>query len=391
MNEIDIEPYFQPIFSMSSKDICGFEVLARGRSGTGGLVQPDLLFRDKNADDRIRIDRIVREKAFEKLSRLSGTKRLFINVMPEYFLRIQNIRQDSHLLRMCRRYGVPPENIVIEITEHAADRFPEIVRTVKAYQEAGFVIAIDDWGAEHSNFERLSMIRPSIVKLDGQFLWEAASDPNIAEIFCTAAAMISKLGVKVIAEGVEKAEYLYMALDAGCPMAQGFLLGTPAPDIPDKSRLNGLLDRVFFQYRDGKIKHLIREKKRINQYARAMTGELKKILSLKPSTGELLVHLRDIMEKHREVVKAYVLSPEGVQVSANLIKTDGHIRPDAGFVQKDWSWRPYYLETLVNRQLFQSRYTVSGPYVDPETGRSIITVCIDLDRHIVCVDFIMED
>jgi EAL domain-containing protein (putative c-di-GMP-specific phosphodiesterase class I) len=67
-------------------------------------------------------------------------------MLPDNFLGIQEIENQSHLLKICRKYQVRCNRVVIEITEKATDRFPEIVSTLQKHAALGFKISIDDWG-----------------------------------------------------------------------------------------------------------------------------------------------------------------------------------------------------------------------------------------------------
>lgn len=389
---MEVFSYFQPIVTMSTKDVYGYESLARGLNRAGNTILPAELFHPNRMEENRIIECIVRKNAFELFAGKSSLKtKLFVNNFPENFLMISDVRRDSHLVKLCEQFDIDPGRVVIEITEKAANRFPEIVSVLREYREIGFEIAIDDWGAEHSNFDRLAMLMPSIVKFDAKFLWRATSSPLIAEIFRSAVSMISKLGISVIAEGIETAEHLYMALEAGCPMAQGYLFGKPAADLPAVRDHRAVLNEAFFHYKNGRMRHLIREKKRIDSRAGKIDAELTDCWKLKPTNGQILARLEELMKRDPDILKAYVLDPFGVQVSPNLVRTNGKVDRDFEVLNRDWSWRPYYLETLVNNKLYENGYTVTGPYVDPCAGAGVFTVSIMLDKHMVCVDFLGED
>jgi EAL domain-containing protein (putative c-di-GMP-specific phosphodiesterase class I) len=354
------------------------------------FVLPDKLFQGRDIEAHRRIDRIVREKAFSSLSKWPEDRKIFLNMLPDHFLCVKDIEKDSHVLKTCRKYGVANEQVVIEITERATDRFPEIIPILKEYAEMGFTIAIDDWGAEYSNFDRLASLMPSVVKFDARFLWRATSNPSIAEIFCAAVSMALKLGIQVVVEGVETEEHLYMALDAGCPMAQGFLFARPAVSIPDQSRFIGLLDKAFYSYREGKVRHLIKEKKKIRYYVDNIVETLSSCINKGIVYEDLLKKLHQLLPFHGEIINAYILNHCGIQISPNFFCTSGNISLDENMVNRDWSWRPYYIRTTVNRQLFESKYTITGPYIDPNNGKSMHTVCIVMDQYMLCMDLSID-
>lgn len=391
INGTELIPYFQPIVAMSKKEIFGFEVLARGIDKQGNLVMPQKLFQGLDKKTELHIDRIIREKAFEKYSKESMTGQLFLNFFPDYFLRIQDIQRDSHLLDICNRYGMEPENVVIEITEKASQRFPEIATILKQYIRMGFQVAIDDWGAESSNFDRLALLMPSIVKIDAQLLWQGVSNSSNAEIFCSAASMAMKLGIDVITEGAELIEHFYLSLDAGCPFVQGFLFGKPDSSFCEKANYYNFINKAFMNYRSGKIHHIIKEKKRINFFLDKIRKELQEDFSSTIVYANLLNHINNLMTQHKDIVKSYILDRSGIQISPNLLQNEQGIIEDERIVNRDWSWRPYYIRSLVNQNLFQSQHTVAGPYIDPENGNSIFTVCIILGDFLICLDINNED
>ena len=388
---IDLYPYFQPIVSMAGKNVYGFEILARGMDQNGNHLLPKDIFCSIDRKLYIERDQLVREKAFQIISDLKRknniSSRFFFNIPPENLLTIRDIDTESHLVHLCEKYDVAPGNIVIEITERATDRFPDIVSLLSEYKKRGFIIAIDDWGAEHSNFDRLAMLMPDIVKFDANFLWRATNHPHISEIFSSAVSMISKLGMVVIAEGIETVENLYMALEAGCPLIQGFLLARPNPELDPFKKFNTFLDDAFRFYRDGKIRHMIREKNKIRSYVDTIHSDLEEFAGKVTDTDQLIERIQALLNRQKDIIKAYVLDPTGVQISPNYVRTNGSISLDPTKLDKDWSWRPYYLEALVNKELFNSKYTITGPYVDPDIGMSVFTVCIVLDRYMMCVDY----
>jgi EAL domain-containing protein (putative c-di-GMP-specific phosphodiesterase class I) len=383
---IELIPYFQPIISMSKKDVFGVEVLARGLDASGSLVYPDRLFCGSDADAHKRIDRIIREKALSGLSAFPPEWRIFINMLPNNFLGIRDIEKQSHLLKTCRKYNISYDRVVIEITEKATDRFPEIAPILKEYARLGFQIAIDDWGAEYSNFDRLALLLPSIVKFDARFLWRATSTPSIAEIFCAAVTMALKLGINVIVEGIEKEEHLYMALDAGCPLAQGYLFARPGKSVQNRNQFGTLLNKAFLNYREGKVHHLITEKKRVRHYMDDILNNLRHCFDADAVYDDLYNALLSILPEHGELINAYILNHGGIQISPNLSCECGEIRINEHMINRDWSWRPYYIHTLVNQRLFESKYTITGPYVDPNNGISMFTVCIIIGQYMLCMD-----
>lgn len=387
MTDYILLPYFQPIVSMSDKEIYGYEVLARGRERGGRMVMPGEIFTSDEPEKNLDIDRRIRELAVEMAAVSSISCPLFFNVSPHNLLMVQNVEKESQIYQLTREYDIPPEKIVIEITEKTAEGIQDIAAILDEYKKFGFRIAIDDWGAGYSNFERLSRILPDMVKIDAGLLWSAVSDRAIAEIFCSAVSMITHMGIQVIAEGVENLSHMYMVLESGCSRVQGYFLAEPAPVFQENNAFSGKLNSVFSRYRKGRINNLLGRRQRIDSYINAVNYAFCDMMRTNITYEELFARVKDFMIRKSVIGKAYILDINGLQVSPNMKRDNGFIAEDLTKMGKDWSWRPYYLESIVNREALRSRATVTGPYLDPEIGKNCYTVSLMIDPFIICIDF----
>jgi EAL domain-containing protein (putative c-di-GMP-specific phosphodiesterase class I) len=259
---IKLIPYFQPIVSISSGTIRGMEVLARGITKDGEIISPAGLFKKDDIKHNKFISQKVRELALKQYAESRQTCSLFLNIFPSHFLFINDVKQDSHIWKYCKNFDINPCKVVIEVTEKAADEFEKIAYILNDYAKLGFKIAIDDWGSGHSNFDRLSILKPSLVKIDASFLWNAVSDPATAEAFCLASSMISRMGIEVIIEGIENVEHLNMSLDAECSLAQGFFFEKPSPYFPDSKSFAERFNSALSNYCESKILHIKNRKKK---------------------------------------------------------------------------------------------------------------------------------
>jgi diguanylate cyclase (GGDEF)-like protein len=120
------------------------------------------------------------------------------------------------------------------------------------YVLQGFRVALDDLGAEHQSFATLLRIRPSVVKLDGVLVRGIERDPSRQHLLATLAEFGRRSGIEIVAEGIETRAQLGAVLAAGITLAQGFLLGRPAPspqrpapDILADLRARARTDRAY--------------------------------------------------------------------------------------------------------------------------------------------------
>jgi EAL domain-containing protein (putative c-di-GMP-specific phosphodiesterase class I) len=100
---------------------------------------------------------------------------------------------------------------------------------LRQLHDAGFVLAIDDFGAGHSSLSRLRDLPVDMLKVDRSFLAAAPEDPQASAIVGAVLALATGLGMTTVAEGVETIAQHDFLRDAGCPLAQGFHLGRPMP------------------------------------------------------------------------------------------------------------------------------------------------------------------
>jgi EAL domain-containing protein (putative c-di-GMP-specific phosphodiesterase class I) len=121
-----------------------------------------------------------------------------------------------------------PGMLVCEITEHAAPNDKVLVAIAREMRRNGLRIAVDDFGAGHSTEDRLKLIEPDIVKIDGPWFALLCRYPAAERLFKSLVGLLHDRGVKILVEGIEQPNQLRVALEGGADLLQGFLLGRPA-------------------------------------------------------------------------------------------------------------------------------------------------------------------
>ncbi|MBX9926647.1 MAG: EAL domain-containing protein [Hyphomicrobiaceae bacterium] len=128
-------------------------------------------------------------------------------------------------------HGVTPSNICVEITETAGALDSDGFRDgIAALKRAGFRLAIDDFGCGHSGLQLLYETAPDFIKIDRFFVQNLNSDGKKRVFIRSLTDMAHKLGIKVVAEGVESAQEHHFARDMGCDYVQGWFAGRPQLD-----------------------------------------------------------------------------------------------------------------------------------------------------------------
>lgn len=124
-------------------------------------------------------------------------------------------------------FGLAPAMLVCEITEQSADD-ALLSRLVREMRRDGIRIAIDDFGTGHSTEERVSLLNPDIVKIDGTWFAEFCRHAAAERFFRPLVSTLHDRGAKVLVEGIENPTHLRVALEGGVDLLQGYHLARPA-------------------------------------------------------------------------------------------------------------------------------------------------------------------
>ncbi|WP_347557208.1 EAL domain-containing protein [Robbsia sp. KACC 23696] len=236
---IDLKSHFQPLFSLSHQKAVGFEVLLRGHRADGTAVSPPHIFSADPKADLSDLDRLTQRLHLTTARRaLPQGAWLFLNVLPATFLRPDH---PAFLADLVENAGLVTSNVVIEVLESQGGDITALSEAAARYRHKGFLIAIDDFGAGHSNLDRLLRIQPDIVKLDGELIrarCRATTQPMLPYLV----SLLHNVGMLVVVEGVETAEDLLLAVESNVDIVQGYLLGRP--DLAANLTVSGSSERV---------------------------------------------------------------------------------------------------------------------------------------------------
>ncbi len=227
----DLELWFQPQFDIKNGIFSGAEALVRWKMPDGSLVSTQKLVEVAESSRLIAdLGNFVLEAAAKAIFELEAEGiplRIAVNVSPAHFL-YSNVERDvSHRLDV---YGVDPSMLDIEITESVLLRSePEIEEQLRNLRARGVGIVLDDFGTGYSNFGFVNRERVDKIKIDRSFVKDFPSHQDRAAIVQAILLFGNRLGIPVVAEGVETKEAALALANDGCQFAQGFLY---SPAIP---------------------------------------------------------------------------------------------------------------------------------------------------------------
>jgi diguanylate cyclase (GGDEF)-like protein len=226
---------FQPIISLSERRIVGYEALSRGPSNSP-LHSPIALFAVARQAGRLsELEIACRESACRRFSEQQLPGKLFLNVSPESLLEASH--QPGRTLQLLQDFGIPPSQVVIELTEQTpTDDFQLLQNALHHYRAMGFSIALDDLGAGYSSLRLWSELRPDYVKIDRHFIDGIHQDALKREFVGSILQIAKASRAQVIAEGIELPEELAVLTEMGVDLVQGYLLCRPQEHPPRDAR-----------------------------------------------------------------------------------------------------------------------------------------------------------
>jgi len=227
----DLHSLFQPIVCLSERRILGYEALSRGPSN-GALHSPLNLFAVARHAGRLsELELLCRKNACLRFSQQKLAGKLFLNVSPESLLEPRH--QPGRTLQLLQSLGIPPSQVVIELTEQSPTHdFALLDTALHHYRAMGFSIALDDLGAGYSSLRLWSELRPDYVKIDRHFIDGIHLDAVKREFVGSILKMAKASRAQVIAEGIELPEELAVLAEMGVDLLQGYLLCRPQEQPP---------------------------------------------------------------------------------------------------------------------------------------------------------------
>lgn len=218
---------YHPIVVTETKEIYGFEALARGQHR--GLRSPEVLFGVAEEANLIwELSRLCRRKAVEGMeTHLRPDQFLFLNIDPHDFRDPTFRYLDDDEMNVAT-----PGQIVLEITERTAiTDYPTFQGYLREFRERGFRFAVDDAGSGYAGLGSIANLEPDFIKLDISLI--SGIDTNFMKqnLVETMVSFANDHGIKVIAEGVEREEEYETVKQIGVHLTQGFLFhdATGAP------------------------------------------------------------------------------------------------------------------------------------------------------------------
>jgi EAL domain-containing protein (putative c-di-GMP-specific phosphodiesterase class I) len=222
------ELYYQPIVSLATNEISGFEALIRWRHPTKGLILPSAFIPlAEEIGFIVPLGEWAVRQACATAATWPGHIKVAVNLSPAQF-RSPGVVQV--VMSALAASGLPPERLEVEITETILLHDSEAtLATLYRLRELGVMIAMDDFGTGYSSLSYLQSFPFDRIKIDRSFIKDIGDSVGSINIVRAVVAMANGLGMATTAEGVETVEQRASVLSEGCTEMQGFLFSKPLP------------------------------------------------------------------------------------------------------------------------------------------------------------------
>jgi diguanylate cyclase (GGDEF)-like protein len=225
--------YYQPIISLMSYQIIGFEALLRWQHPKQGLIMPnDFIPIAEETGQIVQVDNWVLSEAAKQICSWqsefpSGNPlSISVNISGRRFL--QRDLAD-YIKGVLTETGANPECLKLEITESAViENIENATETLMKIKDLGVQVSLDDFGKGYSSLNYLQQFPVDTLKIDHSFI-STMNTPKNLQIVHSVMNLANSLGLKVVAEGVETGEQIIQLTGMNCQYVQGFLFSRPLP------------------------------------------------------------------------------------------------------------------------------------------------------------------
>lgn len=374
---------FQPIISLSHRRVVGYEALLRAANAAGKPVPPDEVFTlAQDTRESVELDRWCRALHVRNFRDAAAPDTwLFLNVSAQVVLEGRHYGAFFSPLLQTMRF--PAHRVVVEILEGAVHDEAQLAVAAEYYRAIGCLVALDDFGAGHSNFERIWHLKPDIVKLDRSLIHAAAVDARARRMTTNMVSTLHEAGSLVLIEGVETLAQARVAMETDADLVQGYYFARPAPTPAGPAACNVLepLCRDFHHHAG------LRAQTRLAAVAHLRAPALQAVAALRQ--GVSLVQACAPLAGIAGFRRSYLLDANGFQIGNNVEDTgprDPRYAPLADARGASWFRRPYFLKAI-NRP---GELQWTRPYLSITDAHMCVTLSVAFDigdeRQVLCCD-----
>ncbi|HEX7908291.1 MAG TPA: EAL domain-containing protein [Paraburkholderia sp.] len=387
LGELTLSSAFQPIFSFSHHRPIGYEALLRAHDPARNEIEPLMVLNRPNPQGRWNnLDRGVQLLHASNFVRLANAhQRLFLNTRPEGFIVSEVYRRlvEDTLARL----QLTPQRIVLEVLETPNGNVERLIDGIASFRQQGFLIALDDFGAGHSNIDRVWQLQPDIVKLDRRVIAQAARKPRVARMLPRLVSLLHETGALVLIEGVETQSEALLSMECDADFVQGFYFARPAPGKVDDESSREVMDSISEMFRARVDLNERTKSNLLSAYTDALQTAAERLCA-----GIDLLHATEDLLRLEGAARCFLLDGQGYQIGDD-IKTTQRYASAANLFRSTgvtsggcWDRRSYFRNAISEPGTVQ----ISEPYLSINGMHLCVTLSIAISARgsmwVLCAD-----
>ncbi|WLR43194.1 EAL-associated domain-containing protein [Bacillus carboniphilus] len=382
-----VHPSYQAIFSADEQAIIGYDVL--GHISNENSFSLGLFFSDDTIPEeyRLEIDNIILHKALQTISPQSNNVGLIFLKRNVNLLMIDRGESFLKTLLQYKDEGIQLNRIVLQISEHQyKGDIEQLCHLLNYYRTFGIKVAADHIGKESSNLNRIARLEPHFLKIDLSPFRLKTPSQSYHDVLYSISLLARKIGAGLLYEKIDTSYQLQYAWKNGGQMLQGDYLKTKTDDYICFSSDEGKRKlkeefREYIKLEKAKLDSLFIFEDQLNS---RVAQSLNKRRNLTQEFDQLII---DLTEQFSDCCfRIYICDEDGYQKSSNILRTGKQWELQRDYQDKNWSWRPYFLEN-VDRMRRDKKGFLSDLYSDIESGEIIRTFSYPLNElHYLFMD-----
>jgi len=381
---------FQPVFSVAHRRAIGYHASLRAHDAQDRQVPSHELFtqaaRRGDLLELGRLSELLHLGNFHAFD--SHDEWLFLSLHPAALM--DTVYGDA-LLANLKSLGLAPQRVVLEVPEQAGGETPRFGAIVDSLRRAGFLIALNGFGAKHSNIDRVWHLHPDIVILDRGILAQASEHSHLERVLPGLVSLLHQSGQLVLMGGIATDREALIALKCNVDFVQGQYFAGPDVEPVQPQVVADRMDQLSAALRLCVTEREQAQQARLAPYVTALERA-----SVLLGEGKDVAHATRALLALPEAARCFLLDASGRQIGDNVLP-HGHasrrakrFSPLLHSEGASWERRPYFIEAM----RAPGRVHVTPPYLSINEAHLCVTASIAVaaanGMQVLCVDINWE-
>ena len=381
---------FQPVFSVSHRRAIGYHASLRAHDENGRQVPSAEVFTQAaRRGDLLELGRLAESLHLGNFNAFdSHDEWLFLSLHPAALM---DTSYGDALLAGLKALGLQPQRVVLEVSEQAGGENSRFAEIIDGLRKAGFVIALDGFGAKHSNIDRVWNLRPDIVTLDRCILAQASEHSHIERVLPGIVSMLHESGQLVLMGGLSTERDALIALECNVDFVQGSFFAAPSVEPVARQATVNLMDELSAALRQRVAARERAQSERLAPFVTALESASAHLVE-----GETMADATAPLLALHETARCFLLDGSGRQIGDNVLPSGRasqrakRFRPLLHSEGASWERRPYFIEAV----RAPGQVHLTPPYLSINEAHLCVTASIAAETargmQVLCVDINWE-